>query len=46
VLVPMLGHFDNYVPFLIFSTIVTLLGSIALFLLGRYPTLSQESLAP
>ena len=45
VLVPMLGHFDNYVPFLIFSTIVTLLGSIALFLLGRYPTLNQESLA-
>lgn len=44
VLVPMLGHFDNYVPFLIFSTIVTLLGSIALFLLGRYPTLNQESL--
>ena len=45
VLVPMLGHFDNYVPFLMFSTIVTLLGSIALFLLGRYPTLNQESLA-
>ena len=45
VLVPMLGHFDNYVPFLMFSTIVTLLGSVALFLLGRYPTLDQESLA-
>lgn len=44
VLVPMLGHFDNYVPFLIFSTVVTLFGSLALFLLGRYPTLDQESL--
>jgi hypothetical protein len=29
---------------LIFSTIVTLLGSMALFLLGRYPTLDRESL--
>ena len=44
VLVPMLGHFQNYVPFLIFSTIVTLLGAMALFLLGRYPTLDRESL--
>jgi MFS family permease len=46
VLVPMLGMWDNYVPFLIFSTIVTLLGAIALFLLGRYPTLDQESPKP
>jgi MFS family permease len=44
VLVPMLGHFQNYVPFLIFSTVVTLLGSLALFLLGRYPALDRESL--
>ena len=44
VLIPMLGHFQNYVPFLIFSTIVTLLGAMALFLLGRYPTLDRESL--
>lgn len=44
VLVPMLGHFQNYVPFLIFSTIVTLLGAMALFLLGRYPTLDREGL--
>ena len=44
VLVPMLGHFQNYAPFLIFSTIVTLLGAMALFLLGRYPTLDREGL--
>jgi MFS family permease len=42
VLVPMLGYFDNYTPFLIFSTVVTLLGGAALFALGRYPELGQQ----
>jgi MFS family permease len=42
VLVPMLGHFDNYVPFLIFSTVVTILGAIALFALGRFPERDEK----
>ncbi|UVO54297.1 nitrate/nitrite transporter [Sphingomonas sp. SUN039] len=42
VLVPMLARWDNYVPFLIFSAVVTLLGGIALFLMGRYPMLPEE----
>jgi MFS family permease len=42
VLVPMLGHFDNYVPFLIFSTVVTILGAIALFALGRFPERNEK----
>ena len=42
VLVPMLGHFDNYAPFLIFSTIVTILGAIALFALGRFPERDEK----
>jgi MFS family permease len=41
VLVPMLKYYDNYVPFLIFSAIVTLLGAVALFALGRFPALDQ-----
>jgi MFS family permease len=46
VLVPMLGYFDNYVPFLIFSVVVTLLGAIALFALGHFPELDQQPEAP
>ncbi len=46
VLVPMLGHFDNYGPFLIFSTIVTVLGAVALFALGRFPELDQTPETP
>jgi MFS family permease len=42
VLVPMLARWDNYVPFLIFSAIVTILGGIALFMMGRYPMLPEE----
>lgn len=42
VLVPMLGHFDNYVPFLIFSTVVTILGALALFALGRFPERDEK----
>jgi MFS family permease len=41
VLVPMLARWDNYVPFLIFSAIVTFLGAIALFMMGRYPMLDE-----
>jgi MFS family permease len=36
VLVPMLKTWDSYTPFIIFSAIVTILGGIALFALGRY----------
>jgi hypothetical protein len=42
----MLGHFDNYVPFLIFSTVVTILGAIALFALGRFPELDHDKETP
>ena len=42
VLVPMLGHFDNYGPFLIFSIVVTLLGALALLALGRFPEKDQR----
>ncbi len=42
VLVPMLRHFDNYVPFLIFSIVVTLFGAMALFALGRFPERDEE----
>jgi MFS family permease len=41
VLVPMLGRWDNYVPFLIFSAVVTALGAIALLAMGRYPSPDQ-----
>jgi MFS family permease len=43
VLVPMLARWDNYVPFLIFSAVVTVLGAIALFMMGRYPMLPEET---
>lgn len=42
VLVPMLGHFDNYTPFLMVSIVVTVLGAVALFALGRYPELGEN----
>jgi MFS family permease len=41
-LVPMLRMWDSYQPFLIFSLVVTLLGAVALFLLGRFPELDQQ----
>jgi MFS family permease len=44
VLVPMLARWDNYVPFLIFSAIVTFLGAIALLMMGRYPMLDEGAL--
>lgn len=42
VLVPMLSRWDNYVPFLIFSAIVTALGAIALLMIGRYPEVDRR----
>ena len=46
VLVPMLSRWDNFVPFLIFSAIVTAFGAIALLMMGRYPELAQHPESP
>ena len=43
VLVPMLERFDNYGPFLIFSAVVTVMGALALFALGRFPERDEQS---
>jgi MFS family permease len=40
-LVPMLERWDSYVPFLVFSGVVTLLGAIALLMMGRHPALDE-----
>ncbi len=40
-LIPMLSRWDNYVPFLYFSAIVTALGALALLTMGRYQTHDQ-----